>query len=1159
MFAHIRRLFIGTSALLIALLICFSLTGVEVSATEAAQTVTFQGTEYYVNMEDAAASLRSHMVQRETGFTVRIRLNPSEWDSLWKAVETIYDLAYAHTGNGAEGDYLHKHRGSVSTSYSNITSGGYYYLSISYELNYMTTEEQEAAVTQRLEEVYAELELDGLSEFDTVAKIYRWVTTNVVYDYETYNGNRETGYSAYSALINKTAVCQGYALLMYRMLLDNGIDARYISGYGNGGRHGWNIVRIGDLYYNIDATWDTYTVDNDYTSAHDAFDDYFLIGDSFFDTHSPDADYETEEFLAAYPMSSTDYTLPDSVATGICGTYVFWNLHNDGTLTIWGSGDMNGYHADNMYFYKTPWFDYVDQIHVLNVEDGITSIGSGAFRRCTYLRDVTLADSVTTIEEYAFFRTEYLSTVHIGTGLTLVKDYAFYACYQYLEVYFHGEAPVFEDYALTGLRYYAYYPGGYESWEETILHTYGGYFTWEPFCVRHDFEYTITRDATCTDDGYTRYDCKYCTEILFEDVVPAFGHIYDTVYVLQAPTCTQQGKNLVVCSSCGSNSYYEYPPATGHDYVDDVCTVCGDELLYGTVSAGSWTMSLDSVIYLNYYPTLDGFSDSYDFAKYGGVVIWTGESENPLFAYSGAARELMQVGKENCQVIAGMLQNEEGLWYVRSDEIFAKNLGDLVFIRPYVEVGGEYIYGGVYYYSPAWYCYDILSSTEAEVDTRNVCAALLAYGASAQIYFDYSTNELVTDIPAGADRAKAANLAKWAVIDLDAYNLAYDAAYIDAIPTVNTIDQHIKNLATTLTGNKTGITHTPDTLNLQGAIRLIACYRIDTAMIDWNNVVSADVLFWNEKDLKKLNALTVDNASYIGALEYDAENQVFKAMSDHILAKNLGNVLYFSARIKLADGTVFRSGLNWYSPEAFVADSIAGESGAVDVCKAIAVYSEMARIRFAGEAVSEGLAYSVNDDDTTCTITGMGTCADTEVVIPGKIDGYTVTSIGMYAFLECNNVISITIPDSVTSISERAFMNSVNLERVIILGSVTAIEDWTFFGCTSLSTITLPDSVNRIGEYAFYSCANLASITIPDQVTSIGNMAFGDCSSLTDVTIGNSVTSLGEMAFYNCAKLSSIHYGSTIVQWERIHKGANWDYATGDYTVYCTDGEMKKQ
>ena len=170
---------------------------------------------------------------------------------------------------------------------------------------------------------------------------------------------------------------------------------------------------------------------------------------------------------------------------------------------------------------------------------------------------------------------------------------------------------------------------------------------------------------------------------------------------------------------------------------------------------------------------------------------------------------------------------------------------------------------------------------------------------------------------------------------------------------------------------------------------------------------------------------------------------------------------------------------------------------------------------------SQGLAYSDNGDGT-CTITGKGTCTDTDIYIPEEIDGYKVTSIGAYAFEFCFSLTSITIPDSVTSISIYAFYNCSSLTIITIPDSVTSIGDWAFSNCSSLTSITIPNSVTSIGWGAFDDCSSLTSITIPDGVTSIGNSAFFGCSSLTSITIPGSVTSIGELAFYNCSSLTSI-------------------------------------
>ena len=111
--------------------------------------------------------------------------------------------------------------------------------------------------------------------------------------------------------------------------------------------------------------------------------------------------------------------------------------------------------------------------------------------------------------------------------------------------------------------------------------------------------------------------------------------------------------------------------------------------------------------------------------------------------------------------------------------------------------------------------------------------------------------------------------------------------------------------------------------------------------------------------------------------------------------------------------------------------------------------------------------------------------------IPSEIDGKTVTSINKGAFLQCNTLVSVTIPNSVTEICNSAFHS-----------------------CASLTTVTLGDYVTTIGEGAFMWCTKLTSITIPKTIKSIGSAAFGECSSLTSVSIkATTPPTLGDSVF----------------------------------------------
>ena len=170
--------------------------------------------------------------------------------------------------------------------------------------------------------------------------------------------------------------------------------------------------------------------------------------------------------------------------------------------------------------------------------------------------------------------------------------------------------------------------------------------------------------------------------------------------------------------------------------------------------------------------------------------------------------------------------------------------------------------------------------------------------------------------------------------------------------------------------------------------------------------------------------------------------------------------------------------------------------------------------------ILDKLTYKIENGKVT--ITDCYTSLSGDIVLPSKIEGKPVTSIGSYAFYDCSSLTSITIPNSVASISGWAFGYCSSLTSITIPSSVTSIGERAFYGCSSLASITIPNSVTSIGIGAFYGCENLTSITIPDSVTSIGIGAFRDCTSLTSITIPDSVTNIDDYAFYGCKGLTSV-------------------------------------
>lgn len=194
---------------------------------------------------------------------------------------------------------------------------------------------------------------------------------------------------------------------------------------------------------------------------------------------------------------------------------------------------------------------------------------------------------------------------------------------------------------------------------------------------------------------------------------------------------------------------------------------------------------------------------------------------------------------------------------------------------------------------------------------------------------------------------------------------------------------------------------------------------------------------------------------------------------------------------------------------------------------------------------------------------------------------YTVKNIGDYAFTDCGDLTSVTIPNSVTIIGQKAFSrcirptsliipNSVtnigweafsgwaNLKELTIGEGVSIIDDGAFWYCPQLTTVhfnaihcnsmcttreedtfsvfsssydgttppvttlTIGENVQYIPSFAFKCFSNLNSVVIPNKVTTIGEFSFYDCTDLTSITLGFSLMNIQYMAFYGCSQVSSI-------------------------------------
>ncbi len=221
--------------------------------------------------------------------------------------------------------------------------------------------------------------------------------------------------------------------------------------------------------------------------------------------------------------------------------------------------------------------------------------------------------------------------------------------------------------------------------------------------------------------------------------------------------------------------------------------------------------------------------------------------------------------------------------------------------------------------------------------------------------------------------------------------------------------------------------------------------------------------------------------------------------------------------------------------------------------------------------ITEGIyTYTVVDGEATIT-----SCDETitgDIIVPSELGGYPVTAIGTGGIAHCYEVASIVLPDSIETIGRSAFSGS-RFASLSIGQNVSSIGDYAFSQCDKLESVVIPDSVTSMGDYAFADCLSLKSVVIGNGLTTIEGASFHDCMNLTTLTLGNgvqlidnmafegcynlksivmynSVTTIGDHSFYPCNALTDIFYVGTEEEWNAIDICDNEDGITGKHSNY---------
>ncbi|QXE20180.1 transglutaminase domain-containing protein [Clostridium sp. 001] len=242
-------------------------------------------TQYYNAVKDALSNYKDTLVLNITNYD-RSTYNLGVIDKILKDNPNLRDW-YSSAGSNVE-----------SSSSTKMT------INFKYDDTKQNLIAKENAIQQKVDQVVNSVTTPQMKDYEKELALHDYVVNNTEYDQRAVTGNMPNdSYTAYGVLVNKTAVCQGYADAMDRLLAAADIECKMVIGQGNDGdgwiSHAWNIVKIQGQYYQVDSTWDD-PVTNDGSK---------LLSHSYFNITDSQIAKNHEWDKSDYPeCNSTDYS-----------------------------------------------------------------------------------------------------------------------------------------------------------------------------------------------------------------------------------------------------------------------------------------------------------------------------------------------------------------------------------------------------------------------------------------------------------------------------------------------------------------------------------------------------------------------------------------------------------------------------------------------------------------------------------------------------------------------------------------------------------------------------------------------------------------------------------------------------------------------------------
>ena len=671
----------------------------------------------------------------------------------------------------------------------------------------------------------------------------------------------------------------------------------------------------------------------------------------------------------------------------------------------------------------------------------------------------------------------------------------------------------------------------------------------------HRYEDTVV-EPTCTSAGYTKHVCPICGDSYTDNEKAALGHSYTSEVNLE-PTCTQNGEKIYTCSRC-HNSYTETIAATGHKYVDTVvaptcisngytnheCSVCGESYFDDVKDFLPHSMTTE----ITEEPTCQKEGSSIDTCSLCG---WKRYNTLPKTDHNYVVSRVIE---PSC--------TQEGFTQ------YACTMCNQSYNTDYTEATGHS-------YEITRVVKEATCTEEGYIELRCSKCRDFKHENTPKAEHKYTDKVVPPSSKEKGYTLHTCTVCRYSykdnyTEDYDPHRKVYGDEYDARAIYVEPGDRVVFDLSREYKGYSVGSEYGYKELEAGQEIEITKDYeyknlqfKASTGSYDSyyckifvGNIDKESGFFYFENQDEPGTATIYnyvgDDAEQITSLTVPAQVAGLKVTSVHSTFDTCTSLeeLIYSERItdvvfETNNISNFAVPTELQNPSKRIVIPSTVTSGKISSGHSFMDSSRKTReIVFNGTPnIPDGFCSGMENLKKVTLLPGVQTIGESAFAGTG-IEEFSlpesVTSIGNYAFANCDNLTEVIIPERVNNIGEGAFSDCENVEKVVWSDKLTEIPKNTFKNCVSLKDINF-GNVHSIGTSAFDTCTSLTSVNIPDSVTNIGDHAFSGCSSLVIDKLPTNVTVYDDGVFNECKAftLSEIPEGVTKI-WSGAFAGCEF-------------------